>query len=112
MMSLANEILLRQSHLDCHMDLGAHYKGVKTLITGGCSFIGSHLAERLVALGSVVTVVDDLSSGKTENIRTIVDRIKFTKGDLRDFNVARQAVDGQSVVFHLANVELAPPVGR
>ncbi len=86
------------------MDLGAHYKGIKTLITGGCSFIGSHLAERLVALGSVVTVVDDLSSGKIDNIQTIVDRIRFIKGDLRDITVALQAVDGQSVVFHLANI--------
>jgi nucleoside-diphosphate-sugar epimerase len=86
------------------MDLRHHYKAVRTLVTGGCSFIGSHLAERLVALGAKVTIVDDLSSGSLENIASIRDRITFIEGDLRNFEVAREATAKQSLVFHLASI--------
>src|SRR5918994_1938023 len=66
------------------------WKGRPVLVTGGASFIGSH--------------VDDLSSGRIENIQTHVggNTVDFTRGDLRDQDVTRHAVDGMSVVFHLA----------
>jgi nucleoside-diphosphate-sugar epimerase len=56
----------------------------KVLVTGGASFIGSHLVERLVQLGATVSVADDLSSGKIENLSVVKDDITFSKGDLRE----------------------------
>ena len=78
--------------------------GQKVLVTGGTSFIGSHLVDALVERGAAVWVVDDLTSGKIENIQRSVDegRINFIQADLRRPGVAQQAVAGKSVVFHLA----------
>jgi nucleoside-diphosphate-sugar epimerase len=74
------------------------------LVTGGASFIGSHLVDALVERGAKIRVADDLSSGRIENIKPHIDagRIEFIRGDLRQQNVARQAVEGMYVVFHLA----------
>ena len=76
----------------------------KALVTGGASFIGSHLVDALIALGARVRVVDNLSSGKLDHIRPHVDagRVEFTHADLNDPLVADQAVRGMNVVFHLA----------
>lgn len=75
-----------------------------TLVTGGAAFIGSALADALVARGARVRVVDDLSSGRLENIAGHVDagRVEFVQGDLRDPQVAAAAMRGVSHVFHLA----------
>lgn len=74
------------------------------LVTGGASFIGSHLVDALVDRGACVRVVDDLSSGKIENldhhIRT--GRIEFIHADLREPGIARLAVRDMDTVFHLA----------
>jgi nucleoside-diphosphate-sugar epimerase len=80
------------------------WKNRKTLVTGGASFIGSNLVNALVARGAIVRVIDDLSSGKAENIRDLTEsgRVEFVEGDLREMDVAERAVDGMSVVFHLA----------
>jgi UDP-glucose 4-epimerase len=72
------------------------------LVTGGASFIGSHLCERLVALGAEVTVADDLSSGRRQNLAAVAPSIRFVPGDLRREEVARAACDRQEIVFHLA----------
>ena len=74
------------------------------LVTGGASFIGSHLVDALVALGAHVRVADDLSSGTVENLQAHLDAgsIDFREGDLRDATFARDAAAGTSVVFHLA----------
>jgi len=55
------------------------YENKKVLVTGGASFIGSHLVDKLVSLKSNVTVVDDLSSGRLENLSNVIDKIKFVK---------------------------------
>ena len=80
------------------------WDGKKVLVTGGCSFIGSHLVDALVERGARVRVVDDLSSGKLENIKSHLDteRVEFIRGDLLRQEVAEQAVQGVQVVFHLA----------
>lgn len=80
------------------------WHGRKVLVTGGASFIGSHLVDALLERGARVRVVDDLSSGRLENIRHHVDsgRVKFAKADLREPGVSREAVKGVDVVFHLA----------
>ena len=76
----------------------------RTLVTGGASFIGSHLVDALVERGADVRVVDNLSSGTLDNIRSHVDagRIELIQADLREIGVADLAVSGIDVVFHLA----------
>jgi len=80
------------------------WKDRKVLVTGGASFIGSHLVDALVERGARVRVADDLSSGKQENIsrHILEERIEFTEADLREPGAAEKAVQGMSVVFHLA----------
>jgi nucleoside-diphosphate-sugar epimerase len=80
------------------------WRGSRTLVTGGASFIGSHLVDSLVDLGADVTVVDDLSSGRLENIRRHLesDRIRFQQLDLRRQHSAESVIRGHSCVFHLA----------
>lgn len=74
------------------------------LVTGGASFIGSRLTDALVERGARVRVVDDLSSGKLENIRGHVEsaQVEFQQADLKQAEVVENAVRGISVVFHLA----------
>lgn len=76
----------------------------RVLVTGGASFIGSHLVDALVARGARVRIVDDYSSGQRGNVAAhlAAGRIEALEGDLRDDGVARRAVDGSEVVFHLA----------
>lgn len=78
------------------------WQGKAVLVTGGASFIGSHLVDRLVGLGAKVRVADDLSSGKLENLSESIDAIDFLEGDLRDRDFARRSMSGVEVVFHLA----------
>ncbi len=80
------------------------WKNKKVLVTGGTSFIGSNLVDKLVDLGAGVRVVDDLSSGKKENIKDHLKfkRIEFVKADLREPGVARKAVKGMDIVIHFA----------
>jgi nucleoside-diphosphate-sugar epimerase len=81
-----------------------NWNGKKALVTGGTSFIGSHLVDALIARGAQVRVVDDLSSGKLDNIRGHLDggRVTFIEADLREPGVTRAAMNGIAVVFHLA----------
>lgn len=78
------------------------WQDVRALVTGGASFIGSHLVDRLVSAGATVTVADDLSSGTLGNHEQSIERITFHEGDLRDREFARAATARQQVVFHLA----------
>lgn len=77
---------------------------VSVLVTGGASFIGSHLADALVARGACVRVVDNLSSGRRENIEKHIQmgKIEFLNEDLSDPGVTRRVMAGQQIVFHLA----------
>lgn len=76
----------------------------KVLVTGGASFIGSHLVDKLVLLGANVRIIDDLSSGRKENILDHIKnkRIEFIKGDLRDQKNTRKSVKGIDLIIHLA----------
>ena len=74
----------------------------KYLVTGGAGFIGSHIAETLVKRGDAVRVLDNLSTGKKENLAGFAGRIEFIKGDIRDLETCRRAVEGVVTVFHEA----------
>ena len=80
----------------------AHY-----LVTGGAGFIGSHLAEELLRRGETVRVVDNLSTGKRQNIAHIRS-VEFIEGDLADLDVARHAVKGIDYVLHQAAIPSVP----
>jgi nucleoside-diphosphate-sugar epimerase len=88
--------------MDLKSRLEIAYAKRSILITGGASFIGSHLAELLVDVGAVVTVADDLSSGRLENLAGVQSRVRFLKADLRDPEFAKKACHDQDIVFHLA----------
>ena len=80
------------------------WRNRKTLVTGGASFIGSHLVDSLIDRGARVRVVDNLSSGRFENIQRHVEAglVDFLPGDLLDHGVAEAAVRDIELVFHLA----------
>ena len=74
------------------------------LITGGAGFIGSHLAERLLNAGYTVTIIDNLSTGRIENLRAIEGHPRFRSAieDIRNVNVMDRLVSECDVIFHLA----------
>src|SRR3989441_7576904 len=80
----------------------------RCLVTGGAGFIGSHVAERLVALGHQVRVVDNLSTGDEANLAGFDGEIEFLRGDLCEARVCRSAVARIDVVFHLAALPSVP----
>jgi UDP-N-acetylglucosamine/UDP-N-acetyl-alpha-D-glucosaminouronate 4-epimerase len=82
--------------------------GVRYLVTGGAGFIGSHLVERLVRDGAEVTVLDDLSTGRRENLRAVRDNIRFIRGTAARLEVCRRATQGVDYVLHHAAVTSVP----
>ncbi len=80
------------------------WKDRKVLVTGGASFIGSHLVDALIEREAKARVVDDLSSGRLENISGHIreGRVEFVQADLRQAGVAEKAALDTSIVFHLA----------
>ncbi|MCB2093987.1 MAG: GDP-mannose 4,6-dehydratase [Rhodobacteraceae bacterium] len=77
---------------------------MKVLVTGGAGFIGSHLAERLVAEGHSVTALDDLSTGRKENLVALGgnNRFRFVEGSILDAPLVGQLADECDAIFHLA----------
>jgi UDP-glucose 4-epimerase len=78
------------------------WAGRRVLVTGGASFIGSHLVEALVRLGARIRVADDLSSGRPGHLDAVRDDVDLQVGDLRHWDFATRASAGCEVVFHLA----------
>jgi nucleoside-diphosphate-sugar epimerase len=77
---------------------------MRTLVTGGAGFIGSHIVDLLMKLGHEVTVLDDFSSGRRENLsRHLGDpRFRLVRGDVRDPAAVRSCVEGADWVIHEA----------
>lgn len=77
---------------------------MRALITGGAGFIGSHLAEALMGAGHVVTVLDDLSTGRAENLATLAGREDFTfvQDNVTHAAALEPLVASSDIVFHLA----------
>ncbi len=72
------------------------------LVTGGAGFIGSHIVQALVARGDRVRVLDNLSTGKLENLTSIRDKVEFIQGELTDPTSVATAVKGVDCIFHEA----------
>src|SRR5690349_5914445 len=81
-----------------------YWTGQQVLVTGGASFIGSHIVDRLIEQGARVRVIDNLTSGRQENIQNHIANggIEFINADLREPGVARAAMQHIDTVFHLA----------
>lgn len=78
------------------------YKDKSILVTGGASFIGSNLIDLLISLDANITIIDDFSSGKLENIKHL--NLRIIRGDLRSRDFAFDHIRGFDVVFHLAAI--------
>jgi UDP-glucose 4-epimerase len=75
---------------------------VKYLITGGAGFIGSQLAESLIARDDQVVIFDNLSTGSTNNLSGIKEKIKFEQGNILDKVIIDKLVSESDYVVHLA----------
>lgn len=76
---------------------------MNVLITGGAGFIGSHLVEHMLAAGNAVRVLDNLSTGKRENLPAHT-QLEFVQGDIRDRDLVFKSVRGMDAIVHLAAV--------
>ena len=88
--------------------MSVNSKGRLALVTGGAGFIGGYLVEGLLAAEWSVRVIDDLSTGSERNLARVMDRIEFTRGDIRDGEVLKRVMDGVEVVFHQAAMASVP----
>ena len=75
---------------------------MKALVTGGAGFIGSHLVEALVTKGVEVTVIDNLSTGSLNNLKSLQSKICILEKDIQDDAILMSAMKGMDWVFHLA----------
>lgn len=80
----------------------------KVLVTGGAGFIGSHLVRGLLEKGYRISVLDNLSTGKKENLEGLFQDIEWHEGDIRDLDQCRHVLEGIDSVFHLAALGSVP----
>jgi UDP-glucose 4-epimerase len=75
---------------------------MRVLVTGGAGFIGSHLADALIARGDQVVALDNFSTGSTANIKHITKNFEIIDGDIRNINLINDTVKDVELVFHMA----------
>jgi UDP-glucose 4-epimerase len=75
---------------------------MRVFITGGAGFIGSHLADALIARGDGVTILDNLSTGTLKNLSGVLEKIEFIEGDIRDQALVEKLTQSSDVVLHMA----------
>ena len=78
------------------------------LVTGGAGFIGSHIAEALLGAGESVCIFDNLATGRESNLAALKGRAQYIRGDLRNLDSVRAAMQGVEVVFHQAALASVP----
>ena len=76
-------------------------EGLKILVTGGAGFIGSHVSEELIKKGCKVTILDNLSGGRIENIQNIKN-VRFIKGDITNKDLIKDALKDVDAIIHMA----------
>jgi len=75
---------------------------MKYVVTGGAGFIGSHITEKLVERGDTTTVIDNMNTGKEENLESVRDKINFVKGNILDIDLLENITKDVDGVFHQA----------
>jgi len=75
---------------------------MRAFITGGAGFIGSHLADALIARGDSVTILDNMSTGSKKNIAHLEGKVAVFEGDIRDNELVDKLVADSDTVFHMA----------
>ncbi len=78
------------------------------LVTGGSGFIGSHLAQNLAAQGERVRILDDLSTGRIENLASFREQVEFVQADIRRLDAIRPYFEGVDYVLHMAAMPSVP----
>jgi len=86
---------------------GDHFRGARVLVTGGAGFIGSHLSEVLCGLGASVVVIDDLSGGDANNLKSF-GPVQFAEGSILDRKLLADCTKGCKYVFHQAALGSVP----
>jgi UDP-N-acetylglucosamine/UDP-N-acetyl-alpha-D-glucosaminouronate 4-epimerase len=86
----------------------ADFRDRRVLITGAAGFIGSHLVDTLLERGARVRALDNLATGRLENLAHCLDRIEFLEGDIRDLPTCQRACSGVDLVFHEAALGSVP----
>ena len=81
---------------------------MRYVVTGGAGFIGSHIVEHLVGAGAEVVVLDDLSTGKRENIAPWLAKLTLVEGSITDPKACARAIAGADHVIHLAAIPSVP----
>jgi len=86
------------------------FKNRKVIVTGGAGFIGSHIAEELLKLEAKVIIIDDLSSGRIQNINYLstIGNPEFIQGSISDIRLLKKCFSGSDYVFHLAAIASVP----
>jgi nucleoside-diphosphate-sugar epimerase len=80
----------------------------KVVVTGGAGFIGSNLVGKLVGIVDELIVIDDLSTGRKENLSEYKDKITFIEGSVVDIDLLQETFHGVDVVFHQAAIPSVP----
>ena len=75
---------------------------MRAFITGGAGFIGSHLADALIARGDNVTILDNLSTGSVKNLSEVIEKVEFIEGDIRNLDLVEKLTQSSDVVLHMA----------
>jgi UDP-glucose 4-epimerase len=83
---------------------------IKAVVTGGAGFIGSHITEELIQRGYHVIVIDDLSTGKMENIQHLLDEgnLNFVRGSITDLALLQKFFSDADYIFHQAAIPSVP----
>jgi len=84
------------------------FKDKVVVVTGGAGFIGSHLVDALLEKGAKVRIIDDLSTGKKENIAHVLDKIEFFQDTILNTDILATVMAGADYVFHQAAVPSVP----
>lgn len=80
----------------------------RVLVTGGAGFIGSHIAAALADRGDTVVVLDNLSTGRKQNLEHLEGRIRFVHGELQHRAAVEEAIEGVDIIFHQAALASVP----